>query len=142
MPPRHDDWPSFLRAVLVEMIGQIESGNQGLDTTWGEVNRAFIRHPVAMAVPALGRWLNMPADPLGGARSTVRVITPSYGATLRMVVSPDHPQAGLFHMPGGQSVHPLSRHYADGHRAWVEGRPTPFEPGRAVSSFRLEPAEN
>ena len=135
----HDDWPSFLRAVLVETIEFIESGDRpGLDASWGEVNIASIRHPLADAVPALGRWLNMPADPLAGSRTTIRVSTPNYGATLRMTVSPGHTEAGLFHMPAGQSGHPLSPHYRDGHRAWVAGLPTAFEPGPAVSSFTLE----
>ena len=80
----------------------------------------------------------MPADPLAGSRTTVRVSTPIYGATLRMTVSPGHPEAGLFHMPAGQSGHPLSPHYRDGHRAWVAGLPTAFEPGPPVSSFTLE----
>ena len=34
-------------------------------------------------------------------------------------------------MPGGQSGHPLSPHYADGHAAWAKGEPTPFLPGPA-----------
>ncbi len=135
----YDDWPSFLRAVLVETIEYIESANRpGIDAPWGEVNIASINHLVADAVPSLGRWLNMPADPLAGARTTVRVSTPSYGASLRMTVSPGHTEAGLFHMPAGQSGHPLSPHYRDGHQAWVDGLPMPFEPGPAVSSFTLE----
>ena len=139
LPPGHDDWPDFLRSALVETIQRIESGDgPGLDATWGEVNRAAIIHPISLALPALGRLLNMPADPLPGARTSVRVNTPSYGASLRMAVSPGHTETGLFHMPTGQSGHPLSPHYRDGHRAWVQGLATPFEPGPAVSSFTLE----
>jgi penicillin amidase len=41
-------------------------------------------------------------------------------------------------MPAGQSGHLLSPHYRDGHRAWIDGLPTPFEPGPAVSSFTLD----
>ncbi len=36
---------------------------------------------------------------------------------------------GYFHMPGGQSGHPLSPFYRAGFAAWAEGRPTPFLPG-------------
>ncbi len=147
LPPGHDgshgDWPTFLRMVLVETIEFIESGDRpGFDASWGEVNIASISHPLADAVPALGRWLNMPADPLAGSRTTVRVSTPTYGATLRMTVSPGRTEAGLFHMPAGQCGHPLSPHYRDGHDAWVKGLPTPFEPGPAVSSFTLDSNSN
>jgi penicillin amidase len=135
----YDPWPVFLRRVLVETIELIEAGDgPGLDASWGEVNIARITHPIAGALPALGSWFNMPADPLAGARSTVRVATPNYGATLRVAVSPGHTEAGLFHMPAGQSGHLLSPHYRDGHKAWVDGLPTPFEPGPAVSSFTLD----
>ncbi len=135
----HDDWPVFLRRVLAETIAHIDSGDgPGLDASWGEVNIARISHPIAAALPALGRWFNMPRDRLAGARSTVRVASPTYGATLRVAVSPGHTEAGLFHMPAGQSGHPLSPHYRDGHDAWVNGLPTPFEPGPAVSSFTLD----
>jgi penicillin amidase len=42
-------------------------------------------------------------------------------------------------MPGGQSGHPLSRHYADGQAAWEEGLPTPFLPGPEASTLTLVP---
>jgi penicillin amidase len=43
-------------------------------------------------------------------------------------------------MPGGQSGHPLSPHYADQHRAWVNGTPLPFLPGAPVARLTLLPA--
>jgi penicillin amidase len=57
-----------------------------------------------------------------------------------MVVSPGKEALGLFHMPGGQSGHPLSPHYRDGHAAWVRGEATPFLPGAAVHVLTLVPA--
>ena len=68
-----------------------------------------------------------------------RVQAPAYGASERLAVSPGHEAEGLFHMPGGQSGHPLSPHYGDGEAAWEEGRPTPFLPGEPVSELRLVP---
>lgn len=62
-----------------------------------------------------------------------------YGASQRMAVSPGREAEGYFHMPCGQSGHPLSPHYRDGHGAWMTGKPTPFLPGAAVHTFRLEP---
>ena len=56
-----------------------------------------------------------------------------------MVVSPGREELGFFHMPAGQSGHPLSPFYGKGHAAWVKGEPTPFLPGPAVHTLRLEP---
>jgi penicillin amidase len=57
-----------------------------------------------------------------------------------MVVSPGQEEKSLFHMPGGQSGHPSSPHYGDGHLAWAKGEPTPFLPGPAVDVLTLIPA--
>jgi penicillin amidase len=66
--------------------------------------------------------------------------TGDVSATLRMAVSPGHEHEGIFHMPAGQSGHFLSPHYRDMQRDWVEGRPTPFLPGRTVETLTLLPA--
>jgi penicillin amidase len=92
-----------------------------------------------MAVPALGRWLDMPAQELPGGNIMPRVQGPTYGASQRMVVSPGREAEGYFHMPGGQSGHPLSPYYSAGHDAWVEGLATPFLPGDAVHTLTLTP---
>jgi penicillin amidase len=55
-------------------------------------------------------------------------------------VSPGREELGIFHMPCGQSGHPLSPFYRAGHEAWVRGEPTPFLPGRAVHELRLAPS--
>jgi penicillin amidase len=58
-----------------------------------------------------------------------------------MAVSPGHEAEGYFHMPCGQSAHPLSPHYRDGHDDWVKGRPTPFLPGKVEHRLILLPAQ-
>ncbi|MGH9389138.1 MAG: penicillin acylase family protein, partial [Vicinamibacteria bacterium] len=54
-------------------------------------------------------------------------------------VSPGREAEGLFHMPGGQSGHPLSPHYLTGHEAWEEGRATPLLPGETAFTLTLIP---
>ena len=66
--------------------------------------------------------------------------TPSYGATMRMIVAPGHLDDALFTMPGGQSGHPLSPFYSASHRAWAEGKETPFLPGPERHRLRLVPS--
>jgi len=68
-----------------------------------------------------------------------RVQRPSYGASQRMVAAPGHEDEAIFHMPGGQSGHPMSPHYRDSHAAWVAGEPTPLLPGDTVDTLVLKP---
>jgi penicillin amidase len=105
--------------------------------------RAFrhnIEHPLAV-IPVLGRWLRAPRDPVRGAgRNLPLVAGVSFGASERIVVSPGREEEGIFHMPGGQSGHPLSPWFLKGHDAWVKGEPTSFLPGPPRHTLRLEPA--
>jgi len=107
--------------------------------TWGDANRAAIAHPMADALPVVGRYLRMPADPLAGDGRMPRVARSSFGASQRMVVSPGHEDDGVMQMPGGQAGHRLSPYWGAGHDAWVTGRPTPFRPGAARWTLTLVP---
>jgi penicillin amidase len=91
-------------------------------------------------VPFLSRWLDVPVRQLPGDENMPRVQGPGFGASERFVVSPGHEEAGIFHMPVGQSGHPLSPYYRKGHEAWEKGKPTPFLPGPAAHRLRLMPA--
>jgi penicillin amidase len=108
--------------------------------TWGQRNTISIRHPLSLAVPLVGRWLDMPAEQLPGDSSDMpRVQSPSEGASERMAVSPGREAEGYFHMPCGQSGHPMSPHYGDGQAAWARGEPTPFLPGPPRHTLTLVP---
>jgi penicillin amidase len=109
--------------------------------TWGEQNTAKICHPLARALPSFARGaLCMPFESLAGDVAMPRVQAPDFGASERMVVSPGHEADGIIHMPGGQSGNPLSPFWGAGHDDWVHGRPTPFLPGAARYSLRMDPA--
>ncbi len=138
VPPGHDDWRGFLRSLMSEVAGELAAAPGGFDRTWGEARPVAIRHPLG-GLALLGRYLNMPAGPLPGWAGTVRAQTASYGASMRMVVSPGRAEMGLLHMPTGQSGHFMSPHYADSHEAWVTGAPTPFLAGEPVSTLTLTP---
>jgi penicillin amidase len=81
----------------------------------------------------------MPRQPLPGDSHMPRFQSPSAGASERFAVSPGREEQGYFHMPCGQSGHPLSPHYADGHPAWARGEKTPFLPGPPVHVLNLVP---
>ncbi len=140
LDPGVKTWDEQLLGAADDMLEYY--GEQGAlaDRTWGERNTTQIQHPLSQAVPALGRWLDVPARQLPGDEDMPRVQGPDSGASERLVVSPGHEEAGFFHMPVGQSGHPMSPYYFKGHDAWEEGRPTPFLPGPAVHRLRLTPA--
>ena len=131
----------MLLTAVDRVIAELAAQDLDLDeATWGQRNRAQIQHPLARVLPSwLAGWLNLPADPLPGYSLTPRVQRPDFGASERFVVSPGRESEGLFHMPGGQSGHPLSPFYRAGHDAWVRGNPTPFLPGETKHILTLTP---
>ena len=116
-----------------------EIGGQLSDHTWGNRNTLSMRHPLSGAIPALSRWLDMPYQPLPGDSKMPRVQSPGFGASQRMAVSPGHENEAYFHMPGGQSGHPLSPYFSAGHDDWVEGSRTPLLPGPGEHTLLLVP---
>jgi penicillin amidase len=140
LDPRHGSWDALLLAALDEAVLELTKGGRPLaGRTWGERNTALIRHPLSRAVPQLASFLDMPPEPLPGDNHMPRFQSPSAGASERFGVSPGREEQGYFHMPCGQSGHPLSPHYADGHAAWAKGDKTPFLPRPAAHVLTLVP---
>jgi penicillin amidase len=140
LDPRFGSWEELFLASLDEVLDELTEGGVPLATrTWGDHNRIAVRHPLSAAVPALGRWLDMPVRVLPGDGDMPRVQHTFAGASERFAVSPGREESGYFHMPCGQSGHPLSPHYSDGHDAWAEGTPTAFLPGPAVQVLTFRP---
>ena len=142
LDPQFKTWDQqILSAVDVAISELAEVGPALADRTWGEFNRAQVFHPLASGIPLFGRELNMPSDPLPGDIYTPRAHSPRAGPSERMAVSPGHEQDGIMELPTGQSGHPLSPHYGDQYRAWLNGEPTPFLPGPTVSTLTLKPQQ-
>jgi penicillin amidase len=141
LDPKYPHW----NALLVDAANQVttELGQQsgGLAARhWGERNRSDIRHPLSAALPRwLGRYIDMPDQPLPGDNNMPRVAAPGFGASERLDVSPGHEADGILDMPGGQSDNPLSPFFGAGHEDWVEGKPTPLLPGITRHTLTLEP---
>lgn len=141
LDPRFPDWDTWLADVAGRAARDLPKACASLAAcTWGTVNTTRIQHPISVALPALARYLDMPAEPLPGDAFVPRVQSPDFGASERFVVSPGREAEGLFQMPGGQSGHPLSPFYRSGYADWAAGRPAPFLPGAAVHVLRLTPA--
>jgi len=141
LDPKHASWEALLLGSLDAVLEELTKDGASLERqTWGARNTALIRHPLSRALPSLGRWLDMAREPLPGDSNMPRVQAPENGASQRMAVSPGREAEGYFHMPGGQSGHPLSPFYRAGHEAWARGEATPFLPGPARHVLTLRPA--
>ncbi len=142
LDPRFRSWQELFLAVVDSTIDRfVRDGSSLAAHTWGERNTTEIRHPLSRFIPGVSRWLDMPRLQLPGDSNMPRVQGPASGASERLVVSPGHEEDGLFHMPCGQSGHPLSPYYRKGHLAWAYGEPRPFLPGPAEHVVRLVPGE-
>jgi penicillin amidase len=140
LDPRYRDWDAQLLAAVDTVIDRLtRNGTPLAQCTWGRLNAPKIQHPLARALPFLSRWLDMPTLPIPGDAFMPRVQDREFGASERLAVSPGHEADGYFMMPCGQSGHPLSPNYGDGHRDWVAGRPEPFLPGPAAHTLTLVP---
>ena len=142
LDPRYKSWNELLLSTADEVAADATGkGAKLAGYTWGKHNTTRIQHPLSLAVPSLARWLDMPSQELSGdSENMPRIQAPAMGASQRLGVSPGRERDGYFHMPGGQSGHPLSPHYGDAHAAWADGKATPFLPGPAVHTLVLKPA--
>lgn len=142
LPARYASWHALLVAAVRANIAWLDHNYEGplAERTWGELNVALIRHPLSRAVPALSKWLDMPHEPLSGDHDMPKAQGPGFGASERFSVSPGDEANGLMQMPTGQSGHPLSDFYRQGHDDWVHGRPSPYLPGETLHTLTLTPA--
>ncbi len=141
LPAQFASWRDWQLHVLDDTIKYFNENYPGplSKRHWGERNRVTVGHPLAPYLPLVGHWLNMPTAPLPGDNHMPRVQSPAEGASQRLAVAPGNEVDGYFHMPGGQSGHPLSPWYRAGHAAWTSGEPLPFLPGPAVTRLELLP---
>ncbi|GAA5218847.1 penicillin acylase family protein [Corallincola platygyrae] len=141
--PEYKTWEGLLlasaeaayQATFVDGKGTEQAG-------WGQVNQLHLQHPFSKVIPGLGILLDMPKQPMAGdGKHVVRIQGESFGASQRMVVAPGREQHGIFHMPTGQSGHPLSEFYRAGHDDWVNGNPSPFLPQKTKYNLKLLPVD-
>jgi penicillin G amidase len=137
LPAEYATWDALL-ADAAKGTEETLTKNQPLsEARWGVRNRAAIRHPLAMAVPALSGVLNMTDYELPGDNHMPRVQSPSGGASERLVVSPGQEESGIYQQPGGQSGHPFSPFFTKGYEDWVFGHPSPLLPGKSQHQIVL-----
>lgn len=139
LPADYSNW----RALLLHAVDEVqqEVGAPLQQQGWGQRNLVEVRHPLG-GLPLIGLLLNAEPRGLPGDNHMPRVQGRSFGASERFAVSPGHEERGYFHMPGGQSGHPLSPFYLAGHSDWEQGVATPFLPGDTQHELQLFPGAN
>ena len=138
LPPPHTSWNGLLLSAADSAVATCGTGPLS-QCTWGKANRVDIRHPLADVLGILRPWLTIRSGPLPGGDHMPRIQLPDYGASERFAVAPGDEANGYFHMPGGQSGHPLSPFFSAGHDAWAQGEPLPFLPGPGIHTLTLVP---
>jgi penicillin amidase len=140
LDPKFKSWTELLVAAADLTAENAQKAGSIASYVWGGVNTVRIKHPFSQAMPMLGPFIDMPTQELPGDSNMPRVQAPTFGASERFAVSPGREKDGYFHMPTGQSGHPLSPHYRDQNGAWVKGEATAFLPGAAVHTLTLRSA--
>jgi penicillin G amidase len=137
----YPSWRDFLLDTLDATIADLDKtcGPKLEQCNWGSRKVVRIQHPISHGLPILAPLLDMPTLQLPGDHDMPRVQEGDFGASERFAVSPGHEDQGYFHMPGGQSGHPLSPYYRAGFLEWAHGQPLPFLPGKAEHTLTLQP---
>ena len=94
-----------------------------LDEPWGRKNRLEVPHPFGRSGGPLGWIFNPPSPPLSGCDRCVRVATPRFGQSMRLVVDFAEPDATTLVLPFGVSGHLWSSHRLDQLPDWLGGDP-------------------
>jgi len=132
-------WREVMEQSLADAIEGLrtELGDDMSRWTWGRIHFAPFEH-VLGRVGALRPIFNRGPVPVGGDMNTVAQASylgarpwavHSYTVSYRQIIDLSDFNRSLAILPGGQSGHPASRHYADMIAAWARGdyHPLPFD---------------
>lgn len=135
--PNHAWWhgrrEDILSAALRAAVAELGSDPKGW--TWGAIHAYTASHPLGSIGP-LRPIFNRGPYPVGGNWNTVnsggyypdRPYAMALGPAYRIIADTADWDASVAIMPGGQSGHPFSPHYADQIEPWLRGEyhPLPF----------------
>jgi penicillin G amidase len=126
----HNSWQEMIRDALRRTGLELQRhypGRNLAQLTWGETNPISLHHPFSGISAILAPLLDMPTFASDGCSSLcVKTMGNSHGASERLILAPAYPENAIFHMPGGQSGHALSRHYRDQQPFWQNAIASPL----------------
>jgi len=132
-----DDSDTIIRNAFSAAVDEIRDVQGDSVAAWrlDRVHRVKLEHELGKAVPQLAWLFNADPAPWGGSTATVgraryrydRAYDVTSAATMRVVgeMKPPAPHMQVI-IPGGQSGHPLSPHYTDQFRLWLNGESLPI----------------
>jgi penicillin G amidase len=139
----NDNWNTLIIDTLRQSAQQLQRDHPTIkltQLTWGETHPITVRHTFSKLSPLLAQLLDMPTFASDGCASfCVKVMGRNHSASERLVLSPLHPEDAIFHMPGGQSGHPLSEHYRDQQNSWQLGIATAFQLDKSAHTLQFSP---
>src|SRR5690606_31753719 len=111
LPPGVASYEALMRACDMESTASLEKryGADRAQWTWGRVNAASLRHPLASAL-FIGAQFKTPEEPIAGSGQTPNV---GSNVSMRYIASPGNWDATRLVVPLGQSGDPASPHYKD-----------------------------
>jgi penicillin amidase len=133
----------LLMLALERTVAQLRQqwGDDPSQWRWGTVHQRTIEHPLGR-IPVIGKLFNRGPYPMSGSAfsitpdlSTVQPDVayqvsfqslPLISASVRLIADLSDWDNYLLALPGGNSGHPASPHYADGLEAWRKGELEPF----------------
>jgi penicillin amidase len=141
-------WFGDYNALLLQSFadamdeGQRLQGSNPKNWRWGKALFLEVRNPVAGALPVVGSWFNIGPQPMSGAGTTVKQITPRLGPSERMNHSLGNWDQSLWNLFMGETGQRASWHYRDQFEAWYYGDsfPMPFHNTDTGSIVRFVPA--
>ncbi|MGQ8365798.1 penicillin acylase family protein [Glaciecola sp. 1036] len=108
------------------------------DITWGKVNALKVRHPFSSALGPLSGLVNMPEYPGFGDSFMPAVQSTSFGASERFIVQLGNLEDAILTIPGGQSMHPLSKYFDSNFSGYVEQQSVPLLPRTTEHQITLK----
>src|SRR5204862_2983807 len=99
LDPKFKTWTDLLLAAADRTAQDAQKAGGIATYVWGRANTVRIRHPLSVAVPMLGPFLDMPAEELPGDSHMPRVQGATFGASERLAVSPGRGRDGCSPMP-------------------------------------------
>ena len=151
-------WREVMEQSLTDAVAELRRrlGDDMSGWTWGRIHYAPFEH-VLGRLRALRPVFNRGPVPVGGDTNTVAQASYlgarpwgvySFAASYRQIIDLSDFNRSLAILPGGQSGHPASRHYADMIGPWARGdyHPLPFDRAEverhAEGRLTLTPAQS
>ncbi|MEM8548800.1 MAG: penicillin acylase family protein, partial [Pseudomonadota bacterium] len=145
---------SIIQAALDDAISDIAAATgitEPMAWRLDQLQQVGLPHELGSAIPLIGSMFNVAPVRTGGSTSTVgranyRYDRPNevrHGATVRVVADMAPVPSVASVIPGGQSGHLLSPHYADQFAAWTAGELLPLKSSAGdvgEPAIRLSPA--